>query len=356
MKNPDDSMHYPVPATADAPLPAELVDRAKDYMTAARADQTRRAYARAWASFEGWCARHGREALPAGPDTVAGWITALADGADGRTPMARASINQSLCAIGLAHHTARHPFDRKHPIIAETWRGISRTKARTETPRQAQPILPIDLRRILEDLSRVSHRLPADARDAALLALGWAAALRRSELVGLDWERVGSGTGYLCVDERGLIVTLTQSKGSQTERATVVVPLADMPAAHAAVAAWASMAALTPGTPVFRPIDKCQHIASERLADRSVPRIIKARVRAFAIASGKSEVEADALTAAMSGHSLRAGYATAAAGADTPGYRIQQHTRHKSAEMVSRYVRDGELISRHGARDAVAGP
>jgi site-specific recombinase XerC len=27
-----------------------------------------------------------------------------------------------------------------------------------------------------------------DARDAALLVLGWAAALRRSELVGLDWQ------------------------------------------------------------------------------------------------------------------------------------------------------------------------
>jgi integrase len=34
------------------------------------------------------------------------------------------------------------------------------------------------------------------------------------------------------------------------------------------------------------------------------------------------------------GHSLRAGYATSAAARVMPGYRIQQHTRHKSAQMV----------------------
>jgi hypothetical protein len=30
---------------------------------------------------------------------------------------------------------------------------------------------------------------------------------------------------------------------------------------------------------------------------------------------------------------MRAGYATSAAARDMPGYRIQQHTRHRSAEM-----------------------
>jgi integrase len=133
----------------------------------------------------------------------------MASGTDGRRPWARSRINQALSAIVLAHHTAHHPFDRKHPIIAETWRGISRTKARTETVRQAQPITAVDLRSMPDDLGRGARRLPADARDAALLALGWAGALRRSELVGLDWEKVSSRSGYLRIDERGLVVTLT---------------------------------------------------------------------------------------------------------------------------------------------------
>ena len=76
-----------------------------------------------------------------------------------------------------------------------------------------------------------SPQIPAEARDAALLAVGWAAALRRSELVGLDWQSRGTGTGFVRLDERGLVVTLMASKASQDQAETIIVPCADMPAA-----------------------------------------------------------------------------------------------------------------------------
>ena len=123
-----------------------------------------------------------------------------------------------------------------------------------------------------------------------------------------------------------------------------------MPAACAAVKIWASMADLQPGGPVFRSIDKGQRIGAGRLTGNSVSRIIKARVRAHALVNGKTEAEADDLVARISGHSMRAGYATAAAGADVPGYRIQQHTRHKSAEMVARYVREADKWMTNGLK------
>jgi hypothetical protein len=59
-----------------------------------------------------------------------------------------------------------------------------------------------------------------------------------------------------------------------------------MPTACAADKAWVARANLQPGEPVFRPIDKGQRIGAERLTDHSVSRIIKARVRAFALANG----------------------------------------------------------------------
>ena len=52
----------------------------------------------------------------------------------------------------------------------------------------------------------------------------------------------------------------------------------------------------------------------------------------------------------FSGHSLRAGYATSAAAADVPALRIQQHTRHKSADMVARYVRESDKWSKSGLK------
>jgi integrase len=99
-------------------------------------------------------------------------------------------------------------------------------------------------------------------------------------------------------------------------------------------------AGLRPEEPVFRPIDQRQVIGDERLTDRSVARIVKSRVRKLARLHGRSEAEADELVTLFSGHSLRAGYATSAAARDMPGYRIQQHTRHKSAQMVAGYIRE----------------
>jgi hypothetical protein len=78
---------------------------------------------------------------------------------------------------------------------------------------------------------------------------------------------------------------------------------------------------LQPGQPVFRPIDKGGTIGPDRLTDRSISRIVKARIRKLAIAKGKTEREAETIAEAFSGHSRRAGYATTAGAHDEPAYR-----------------------------------
>ncbi|WP_426527876.1 tyrosine-type recombinase/integrase [Bradyrhizobium sp. McL0615] len=45
-----------------------------------------------------------------------------------------------------------------------------------------------------------------------------------------------------------------------------------------------------------------------------------------------------------SGHSLRAGFATSAAQAGVPSWKIRQQTGHASDAMLARYVREGELF------------
>ena len=50
----------------------------------------------------------------------------------------------------------------------------------------------------------------------------------------------------------------------------------------------------------------------------------------------------DELVELISGHSLRAGYATSAAARNMPAYRIQSHTRHKSAQVVAGYIREAD--------------
>jgi integrase len=297
--------------------------------------------------FEDWCLGKGLQALPASPDTVAVWMTELARGSKDRKPLARSSIDQALSAVIVRHRDAGHAFDRKHRAIAQVWKGICNTKARTELKRQARPILTEDLRALLAALQ---CEVPAEARDAALLAVGWAAALRRSELVGLDWERLGTGTGFAVLEERGLIITLLASKASQAQAEIIVVPRADMPIACNVLDAWVRAAALASGEPLFRSVSQAQKISPSRLTDRSVARIIKRRVWQLARMRGRTVAEADELVALVSGHSLRAGYATSAAAHDIPGYRIQQHTRHKSAQMVVGYIREANKWTKSGLR------
>ena len=327
-------------------LPATLVAAARGFQAQARAERTQRAYRRAWARFETWCRSHGRQALPAAPDTIAAWLASMAYPEHGK-PSARATIDQALSAVVAAHRVAAHPFDRKHPLIAETWRGIARVLAKQRVPRKAKPLMGQDVRSILADLRA---QIPADARDAALLALGWGAALRRSELVALDWQKLGSGEGFVSVAPIGISITLATSKGSQADPVEIVIPRADMAQACEALETWARVADLAPGSPLLRSITKGNKISADRLTDGSVSRIIKARVRAFAQTHGKTQAEADDLVAAVSGHSLRRGYGTTAAMHDVPGYRIKQRMRHKSMDTTAGYIEAGQAWTKSGLK------
>ena len=341
----------------DIALHDELLDAGKAFRAEARAERTRKAYGRAWRSFEVWCAANDATPLPASPETIAAWLTGMATGIGNRKPMARSSINQALSAVLLAHRTAAHSFDRKHPLIAETWRGISRSKAEKDDERQAAALMGEDLQAVVRMLSSTRA---IDARDRALLLLGWAAALRRSELVGLDWQRKGLGTGSVKVDELGVTIRLARSKSSQDKAVQIKIPREDMPAACDAIEAWAAAAGLEAGQAVFRPVDQRQIIGAGRLTDHSVSRIIKARLRKLVRARGKSKDEAREIVRAFSGHSLRAGYATTAASKDVPAIasadtRATSRRRWSSA-TCARLKRGLSQVSRAWGSDACVVP
>ena len=52
----------------------------------------------------------------------------------------------------------------------------------------------------------------------------------------------------------------------------------------------------------------------------------------------------------LSGHSMRAGYATTAGAHDEPAYRIQERMRHKSADTTTGYIRAGEQWTKSGLK------
>ena len=279
--------------------------------------------------------------------------TALADGTDGGRPLARASINQALAAVTLAHRNAGHAFDRKHRVISMTWSGISRVKAMTEVERQASPWWRPTCATCWPMLNTARN---IGCRNAALLTLGWGAALRRSELVGLDWEQIGEGgkgTGFVRIDERGILITLARSKASQDKAETVVIPRADLPEACEALEAWAS-ARPAPARPADLPGGQ-QPQPDRRRAPHGALRLAhrQAAMRDLARRRGKSAAEAKDMVRRFSGHC--SGRATPpaprrptcrrCASSSTPGT--------SRADMVARYVRESDKWSKIGAqRDA----
>jgi integrase len=249
-------------------------------------------------------------------------LTARADA--GKKP---ATLALELAAIGAAHKAAGHAS----PAAAESGRavlaGIRRTVGVAQ--RRVTPLLPGDLR-------AVSVTLPRNllgARDRALLLLGFAGAFRRSELSALEVEDLRFG-------DDGLQVLLRRSKTDQEGRGeTKGIPFGSHAATCPvrALKAWLEAAKLEHG-PLFREVTRHGRVATSPLTGRSIARVIK---RCAAVAG------LDARD--FSGHSLRAGLATAAAKAGKSTHAIMRQTGHKSADMLSRYIREAQLFDDNAA-------
>ena len=169
----------------------------------------------------------------------------------------------------------------------------------------------------------------AALRDRALIALGMALAARRSELVALD-------VADLDWEAKGLRVTIRRSKTDQEGHGVVVaVPEGRRLTPLTHLRTWLTISGITEGA-VFRPLWKGNRLREARLSDHAVARIVQAR----ALAAGLDPTR-------YAGHSLRAGFVTAAARAGADVWKIQQVSRHKSMQVLAGYVRDARLFEDH---------
>jgi integrase len=171
-------------AKPPAPRAAIALAKSQAYQDAADAPATLPAYAADLANYKAWCDRHGFVAIPATPEVVGAYLAAAGEG------YAMPTLRRRVAAIARACGVAGHPLDTKHPAIRETLRGIGRKHGGPS--RRAAAITTAEVRK----LCRACGPDLAGTRDQAMLLLGFAGALRRSELVGLDvkhvtWLRVG---------------------------------------------------------------------------------------------------------------------------------------------------------------------
>jgi integrase len=151
-----------------------------------RSPNTRRAYASAWRTFAKWAGASALPALPASAETVALYLAHLYAGGRKST-----TIEQALVAISQKHADADLPSPRTDRQVRRVLQGIQRQVGREPTPKA--PLLPEHIERITASSSSGARGL----RDRALLTVGFASGLRRSELVALDVDDVRWSDGAI---------------------------------------------------------------------------------------------------------------------------------------------------------------
>jgi integrase len=333
----DDSRHSPqsqalpaAPRQAAVPVHLErLAETARDYARGAKAAATQRAYAADWRHYAAWCRRKDIEPLPPDPQVVGLYLAASASEppAPGKKPNAVRTIERRLSAIAWNCTQRGQPLDRADRHIAEVMSGIRRRHGRPADQKEA--VLAEDLMRMVATLGHGLRGL----RDRAILLIGFAGGLRRSEITGLDGgpEQTEEGAGWIEFLDQGLLIRVRGKTGWR--EVEIGRGSSDPTCPVVALQTWLRLGRIAHGPLFRRVVAGGKEAGADRLTDKHVARLVKRTALAAGVRGDLSEAER---RQKFSGHSLRAGLATAA---QVDERHVQKQLGHASAEMTRRYQR-----------------
>jgi len=279
----------------------------EDYLAATKAASTRAEYSKDVNYY-----MQSGGSIPATVDQVVTYITTMA------VSLSVATIEKRLVSLHVEHVEQGHPSPVHDPRIKQMMKGVRRSLGVGQ-----RQVTAIEKNTLIDMWSAASKGRPVQAaRTMALLAIGWAGAFRRSELVSLRWESVT----WL---DTGVEITLLASKVDQVGAGFVkFIPLAYGDRCPVkALKHWQETSGDSTGF-IFRPVNRHDQIADHPLSPHAVAQIIK---RIVELTGRDPQL--------YSGHSLRAGFATAGTLQGIPSYQLMQQTGHKSEATLQKYVR-----------------
>ncbi len=293
---------------------------------AARTQSTRHVYAGVWSRWERWCTSRGVAVLPSDPLAVCAYLTE------------QAAAGRAMGTLDLICTVIRHVHlacDLQNPAdslaVGRVRRGLRRTYG--SAPRRlARPLSVEEIRQIVDGIDRTTL---IGTRDAAIILLGYASAMRRSELVALTLADIEDKPA-------GLMLHIRRSKTDPEGHGEVVGVAHGQHAITDPVAAlnvWREIRGAAPG-PVFTRIWGST-VSLQALSGHVPARMLRARAEAAGLDGTR-----------ITAHSMRAGHATAAALAGVPLDRIAAQTRHKDLSvLVHRYIRPLEALATTSSKD-----
>jgi site-specific recombinase XerD len=294
------------------------MEAAVGFASQEKASATRAAYQSDFRIFSAYCDARGLVALPAATDTVAAFISAEAKGG------AKAStIGRRIAAIRYAHKLAGHEPPTNAEGVKATARGIRRSIGAAKV--QKAPATADILRTMLDGCPNTLR----GKRDRALLAVGFAGAFRRSELVALTVADVVEV-------QDGLRVMIRRSKTDQEGQGQeIAIPRGTKLRPAEALRTWLDAAGISEG-PIFRAVSRGDNARSTALGADVVGDIVKEHCE-----------RAGLDPALFAAHSLRAGFLTSGAEAGASMSKLQEVSRHKSIAVLTSYIRRADLFKDH---------
>ena len=279
---------------------------------------TRIAYDKGWAA---WCA-FTPEPYKADADTVAAFLKALAEKHKmGTVQIYKSAVNYMYEQRGLASPT-------KLPRVRNTMRGLMRLYGRP--PKRVRAIRAEEVVRMIEHTPDTL----IGYRDAAILAVGFAAALRRSEICAIKIEDLDIRT-----DQSAMTIIIPRSKTDQGGAGQVVhVPNGQHIRPVHRLLAWCSRAGISDGY-VYQTMRRGGRIMGKPLHHSDIPRLVKH----YAAKIGIDPKE-------VAGHSLRAGFITSAAANHARLDKIMAVSRHTNPSTVMKYIRDENAYEDHAGQ------
>lgn len=320
-----------IPSPAPTALGEPSRARIRSFLEARRAPSTRRTYASLWKDFAYFCATSGRQAMPASVETVADYLSSLAE--HGAKP---GSLGVRVSAISAAHREKNQEDPTKTQGIRDLMGGIRR-KLAIATRKAAPVIRP----RLLAFADSYDTGTLTGLRNRALMLTGYAGAYRESELAALRVEDIHwqeDGSAMILVRK-----SKTDQEGQGKWKPLPRLEFSDYCPASA-VRAWLSASGIESG-PLWRRIWR----GGRKVGTAAIhPQTVYHLVKKAAAATGLDP-------AIYSGHSLRAGFATQHSldgGAPQDGMEV---TGHSDMRTFMGYARTGGRLARRASTLALTG-
>ena len=286
-----------------------LQDETLVNLRSSKANNTVRAYKSDFNDFGLFCANNGFKSLPSEPKIVSLYLTHLST-----KDIKVSTLKRRLVSIGMIHKLKGHYLDTKHPAIIENLMGIKRRKGSIQKGKK--PLLINSLKLIIKVINEQKKEKIKKLRDKSIILIGFSGGFRRNEIVSLNYED-------LEFVSEGLKIAIRRSKTDQFGEGSIkALPYFDNSEYCPVITLkqWLEVSKINSG-PVFRRFSKGFKLLENRLTDQTVALLIKEYLNLAGIDSKN-----------YSGHSLRSGFATAAAESGAEERSIMAMTGHKTTQ------------------------